>query len=310
MKMLRAAVSVAVLACLVALATKMSWGRVLDAVRRADGGLLVLAAVLALTALVLQAARWYHVIQPVRRVPFRTVLSASLAGQAASCVLPLRAGEAVRLELLSRATGMSRAAALGTVATDHTVNGGMMLVLAAFAPLLLPVPAAARAAVWGGIVVVGVLAFALVKLASPADGAEPQGRIARTLFKLREGLLALRSPRALLGAASSSLLAWIVEMAAAVAALSAFGLQHGPAGGAAVIFGINLALAAPAAPANVGTFELGAAMALMALGEPSESAAAFALGYHVLMLLPMLLFGGAAVLKLRRAPALQPAVAT
>src|SRR5437660_11588516 len=100
-KWLRGAVLLAGFACVAALGKSLSWSRVAESVSRADGRLLALAAALALGALVLQAARWYHVIQPVRRVPFRTVLAASLAGQAASCVLPLRAGEAVRLELLS-----------------------------------------------------------------------------------------------------------------------------------------------------------------------------------------------------------------
>ena len=307
-KWLRAAVCVLTAGCLGLLARGLNWTRVVEAVTRADGRLLALAACLALTSLVFQAARWHHVVQPVRRVPFRTVLAASLAGQAASCVLPFRAGEAVRLELLARASGLSRGAALGTVATDHTVNGAVMFLLAALAPLALPVPPAARAAVWGGMAAVGVLAALLLKLASPADGREPTSRIGRALFKLREGLLALRNPRAVGAAAVASMAAWLLEVAAAAAALGAFGLRHGAAGGAAVIFGVNLAMAAPAPPANLGTFELGAAMALMALGEPSDSAAAFALGYHALLLLPMILMGGVGLLRLRRAFPTQVAV--
>ena len=297
---LRVAVILGTVAFMAMLARGLDWKRVSEAVRRADGRLLLLAGGLALAALVVQAARWYHVIQPVKRVPFRTVLAASLAGQAASCVLPFRAGEAVRLELLARATGLSRAAALGTVATDHTVNGAVMFLLGALAPFLLPVPPAARVAVWGGMAVLGVVAFVLLKLASRADGREPTGRIGRALFKLREGLLALRNPRAVGAAAISSMAAWLLEVAAAAAALGAFGLQHGAAGGAAVIFGVNLAMAAPAPPANLGTFEIGAAMALMALGESSDSAAAFALGYHALLLLPMILTGGFGLLVIRR----------
>jgi uncharacterized membrane protein YbhN (UPF0104 family) len=72
---------------------------------------------------------------------------------------------------------------------------------------------------------------------------------------------------------------------------------------------VNLALAAPAPPANLGTFEIGAAMALMALGEPADSAAAFALGYHALLLLPMLVGGGIGLLKLRRTTAAVPSAA-
>ncbi len=287
------------------IARGLNWARVGEAVRKADGPLLAVAGLLALLALVLQAVRWHQVIQPVRKVRLRTVVAASLAGQAASCVLPLRAGEAVRLELLARASGMSRAAALGTVAADHTVNGSVMFLLAGLLPFVLPVPAAARAAVWGGFAAILVVAIVLLRAAWPADGREPQGRIGKQLAKLREGLAALRSPRAVLVAVGASAAAWCCEVLAAAAALQAFGVHHGGvAGGAAVIFGVNLAMAAPAPPANLGTFELGAAMALMALGEAADAAAAFALGYHALLLLPMVIGGGLSLLGLRRLPKL------
>src|SRR5439155_17292396 len=123
----------------------------------------------------------------------------------------------------------------------------------------------------------------LLRLAGPAGG-EPRGRVGRAFATVRLGLLALRNPRAVLGAAAASATAWTLEVLAAMAALAAFGLPHGPATGAAVVFGVNVALAAPAPPANLGTFELGAAMALVAMGVRPEVATAFALGYHALVL--------------------------
>ena len=111
---LRAGAWVAAAACVLLFARGLSWRGVLAAIGQANGSLLALAGVLALGALVVQGLRWHQVVQPVQRVPLRTVLAASLAGQAASCVLPLRAGEAVRLELLARASGMGRAAVIRT----------------------------------------------------------------------------------------------------------------------------------------------------------------------------------------------------
>jgi uncharacterized protein (TIRG00374 family) len=285
-----------------AFASSLRWGRVLSALRSADGGLLALAAALAVGSLVLQSVRWHRVVRPVRPVPLSTVLAASLAGQAASCVLPLRAGEAVRLELLARATGMGRAAALGTLAADHAVNGLVMFALAALAPLALPAPPSARLVAWIGALAVAALALLLLRLARPQNGQLPRRRLGRALLRLREGLLALRRPRAVLGAAAAALCAWLLEIAAAMTALAAFRMQHGLAAGAAVVLGVNVALAAPVAPANLGTFELGAAMALVALGESADSSAAFALGFHALQLAPILLLGGAGLLTLRRRP--------
>jgi len=66
-----------------------------------------------------------------------------------------------------------------------------------------------------------------------------------------------------------------------------------------VLFGVNLALAMPAPPANLGNFELGAGFALVGLGADRDQAAAFALGLHALQVLPTLLMGAVALLRFR-----------
>ena len=59
-----------------------------------------------------------------------------------------------------------------------------------------------------------------------------------------------------------------------------------------VLIGVNLALAIPSPPASLGNFELGAGSALVAFGGSTERAAAFAIGYHAMQLLPTLIMGG------------------
>jgi uncharacterized membrane protein YbhN (UPF0104 family) len=86
-------------------------------------------------------------------------------------------------------------------------------------------------------------------------------------------------------------------------ALDAFHLPHDLAHAMAVLFGVNVALAIPSPPAALGSFELGAGTALVAFGGPTERAAAFALGYHAMQLLPTLVMGGLMLAVFRkRAP--------
>src|SRR5205807_390789 len=79
----------------------------------------------------LQGLRWASLIRAVRRIPRFTAVAAMYVGQAASAFLPMRAGEAVRMALLARATGIGRSTSLGTVALDHSVNGVVMFSFAA-----------------------------------------------------------------------------------------------------------------------------------------------------------------------------------
>jgi uncharacterized protein (TIRG00374 family) len=296
----RVAVWIVVIACVVLFARNLRWHAVREGFRSADTALLLVAVLLWVPCTALQGLRWYSLVRAVKPVPVLTVLSCAYVGYGASAVLPMRAGEAVRIELLARSAGLPRAVALGTVAIDHTVNGVVMLLLAATLPLFLPVPAWTRAVVWSGVLVAAGLLAVMLRLArKPSQRLKPPGKLMATVLRLRGGLVGLRNPRAALGAFAAAIGAWTLEIATTMVALAAFHLPHGVAPAMAVLFGINLALAIPAPPANLGNFELGAGFALVALGGDRDHAAAFALGLHVLQIFPTLVMGGLCLLRFR-----------
>jgi glycosyltransferase 2 family protein len=287
----RIAAWVAVGACVVVFARRLDWDQVIHAFEGVDLGLAALATVLGVPGVLLQGLRWSSLVRAVKKVPRMTPVAAMYVGQAASAMLPMRAGEAVRTQMLGRASGMGRATALGTVALDHSVNGVVMFAFAALLPALLPVPRWMAAAVWVGMAGAVALALMLLRLAKHPESI-PSGRIAAIVARARSGLMAARNPRALAQAAGFSAVAWVVEIAVTLLALAAFHLPHDLPHAMAVIFGVNLALLIPSPPASLGSFELGAGSALVAFGGPTEHAAAFAIGLHAMQLLPTLVMGG------------------
>ena len=138
--LLRVAVWALVGACVLVFARRLDWTQVSHAFQGVDLGLGLLATLVCVPCTALQGLRWASLVRGIRRVPRSTPVAAIYVGQAASAFLPMRAGEAVRTELLARATGIARATALGTVALDHSVNGVVMFTFAALLPALLPVP--------------------------------------------------------------------------------------------------------------------------------------------------------------------------
>src|SRR5207237_7336703 len=134
------------------------------AMETADLRGLVLAMVVGLPCTALQGLRWSCLVRAVQPVPRFTPVAAQYVGQAASVFLPMRAGEAVRTELLARATGLGRATSLGTVALDHSVNGLVMFAFAALLPLLLAVPRWLAALVWSGVCRAGAAGLGLLEL--------------------------------------------------------------------------------------------------------------------------------------------------
>src|SRR2546423_7853467 len=215
----------------------------------------------------------------------------------------MRAGEAVRIELLARSAGLPRAVALGTVAIDHTVSGVVMLRRAATLPCLLPVPVWTRVVVWSGVLGAAALLAVMLRLArKPSQRLHPPGKVMEVVLRLRGGLVGLRTPRAALGAFGAAIAAWTLEIATTMVALAAFHLPHGVAPAMAVLFGVNPALSIPAPPANLGNFELGAGFALVALGGERDAAAAFALRFPALPIGPGLGLRRISPLALPRPP--------
>src|SRR5436190_10882370 len=192
---LRVAACVAVGGCVLLFARKLDWDNVFKAFEGADLRLALIATLIGVPCTALQGLRWASLVRGIRRVPRSTPVAAIYVGQAASAFLPMRAGEAVRTELLARATGIARATALGTVALDHSVNGVVMFAFAALLPALLPVPRWMAIVVWLGMAGAVALVLTFLWLAKHPESL-PSGRIANAVARARSGLLAPPTPRA------------------------------------------------------------------------------------------------------------------
>src|SRR2546426_3388382 len=236
----RVAAWVAVGTCVLIFARKLDWGNVSKAFEGAELRLALFATLIGVPCIALQGLRWSSLVKGVRRVPRFIPVAALYVGQAASAFLPMRAGEAVRTELLARATGIARATALGTVALDHSVNGVVMFAFAALLPALLPVPRWMAVVVWLGMAGAVALVLTFLWLAKHPESM-PSGRIANAVARARSGLMAARDPRAVAQAALFSALAWSLEIAVTMLALGAFHQPHDLPHAMGVIFGINLA---------------------------------------------------------------------
>ena len=92
------------------------------------------------------------------------------------------------------------------------------------------------------------------------------------------------------------MLAWIFQLAAALAMLGAFHLEAaGLRGAALVIVLTNLIGLIPATPGNVGTFQVAAVAALATYGVAAGPALAYALGLQALQFLVGIVAGLAAL---------------
>ena len=302
----------------------VQWSAFWGALGQARPGWLALAAGVNLVVLLFQAARWLALVRPLSSAAsLGQAFKSMIVGFSVSTVVPARAGEIARIEWLGRYTGISRMSIAGSVILDQLVNAAGLLAGVALLPLLVDVPLWMRQSGWFALAlfVVGLIFVLALKPtpSSPVPVSEPSTRRARlplrtisnVLTRVRHGLLASRDPRALGVSLGASLLAWGLEINVTTLSMRAVGLHLPIAASIVVLIAVNLALAFPfAPPANLGTLELGATLALIEFGIGKEQALAFAFCYHRLQVIPVGIIGFVLITRgfgLGRAPAAERA---
>jgi uncharacterized protein (TIRG00374 family) len=298
----RAVVGIAISVVALALVLRsVDVGRTVDVLRGADLRWVAFGAALSTADLAFRGLRWQRLIRPIAAVPYLPMFAYLLIGYAANNVLPARLGELVRSHYLGDREGVSRASALGTVVVERVVDLVAVVAIATTALLVLSVRGVVAGAVLIGAGVAGLFlaALALGIIAHRLPGADriggfvarwPQlGNLARSL---QEGLSVAARPRTLAEALLASGAAWTCSILALAAMGQALGVQLSMGQAALMTSGIALASAIPAAPSNIGTFELAAVTVGTTVGLASESALAIGLLSHA-MILAVTSIGGA-----------------
>lgn len=255
------------------------------ALERARLGLVVAAGVASFVLMWLKAVRLGVLLAPARRVGMGRLYHYSVLSYAVSTLLPARAGEVLRVWLLVKRDQVPVTAAAGAAATDKLFEALGMLVVVAPLPWLLPgLPGwVSRSLVWVGVAGGAALVAGWIVLRFAREGSR--------LAWLRPGMEVLRRPRAFAAALVLSLLASVLDLVILWMVLWAMGLEL-PVGAAILtLLAVNVAIALPTTPAHVGTFELGALLALDLVGVPRPEALAFALVYHAIQAVPLAVIG-------------------
>jgi uncharacterized membrane protein YbhN (UPF0104 family) len=237
-------------------------------------------AAIALSPLA-RAACWKAILVAPEPVAYRLLLRYTLAGNAANAVLPARAGDAMRVWLLRDRHGVPAANTAAALVLEKAADLLAMGLLVAPLPWLLPgnptrVAQALAAMVALAVLLVGALALA-------------RGRIRR--HRWLAGLAILDHPFLVARGLLAVLVTWLLDLGCVLLVLSAVGLPPHLADALLVLLFVNLAIAVPVTPGQVGTHELGAVTALRLQGVAPEHAVAFALLYHAVQLGPAVILG-------------------
>src|SRR5881392_2405261 len=116
---LRFVVTGIIVAMLVIFATKVNWHSTWAAIQDESISILLLAALVNLFSLVLKGVRWWIFLRPIGATSLWLALRATFAGAGLNNVLVANSGEAARVIFVSRASHITSAKVLATLALER-----------------------------------------------------------------------------------------------------------------------------------------------------------------------------------------------
>jgi glycosyltransferase 2 family protein len=289
------------------LATVIDIGATAETLATTDLRLVAATLLLVPGQILLRALRWQLLLPPRpdgRRPPLRRVLPVLLVGYLGNLVLPARLGEPARAFLLARREGIGFSRVFGSVLLERVLD------LASLAAVAIAAAIRAGAPDWivRGMVIVAAVGSVLV-VVLVASGIPRAIRALASVFGTRAEPLRAAIDQAisfgegangggwrqLALAAALSTATWVLVAATYWITARSLGLEISMAGSMLIAAVTTLGTAIPSAPANIGTFEVGAVVVTTALGVPAPEALALALVVHAAITVPFAIAGGVAV---------------
>ena len=273
------------------------------ALREANYAWLIPGVLITVALLFLKGWRWQLLFVPEYRLRFWSVFTAMCAGYLASNVLPGRAGELVRLVLVSTEEKVSAARTLSTIVVERLLD---ILTLLVILLLLLPFVAlpgdmTRSAQVLGVAALAGAAAMVVLSFWKERVLGWAHAMFRRVRFldrpgtyaalgHLIDGFAALRG-RLGLWLVGISFLGWVGVIGMAWSSARAV---HLAAPVTAIVFAVvvtTLGMLLPSTPGYIGVFHYLVTVALAPFGVPKEQALTFALVWHGVNYLTLSLSG-------------------
>ena len=264
---------------------------------------LTLAVLLAPAGLVVRALRWRYLFPPGSNPP--GLGPAIMIGYMVNNVLPLRAGEIVRVYVVSRRWRREGSfwTAAATLIVERVLDSVCIVLILVGLVFLVDVPREVESAALIVLVIdlIGVAVLGAIAVA-PARGRALVDRLMGRWPAARQrclgmfdtfvqGLDGIRTPAHVVPLIAWTVAVWLVPALAAWSGLKAAGIDLPWLAGWVVLAFVGLAVSIPSAPGYVGVFHYGAQLAAGVFGVDKAEGLAFAIIYHASQFIPVTLVG-------------------
>jgi uncharacterized protein (TIRG00374 family) len=276
---------------------------IVAALLQAKVGYIGLSALGILIFMLVRAVRWRYML--ANEISWGQVFHIQNIGYMFNMVLPFRLGDVARAVLIGNVPPITLARGLSTMVVERILD--MMFIVALLPFTLIEVvslPAwmqeGARASGLVAVAAIGVLVVAANQrpLATRWGTAVlnhisflPTEQWIGRMNELLDGLGSLTRLKDSLVLIILSIMVWIPILFAYQWGIQAVGEQVSLLAASFVVCAAALSIAIPSSPGQIGVFHVGVTAAMIAIGQSDGAAAGFAVVYHALNLLSMIILG-------------------
>jgi uncharacterized protein (TIRG00374 family) len=267
--------------------------RFISALRDADYRFLIPCMLFLVLGLFTRAIRWQVLLS--KQIPFKRAFSIMNVAYLVNGILPLRIGEVARIYLTTRLQNpIPVMQTASTIVVERLLDLLAVVVMMFLALTVAPVPPSLQTAAAIGAIMAIVGFFVLIILAKNRQFTEriiaqlvnhitilQRAKLDKLASDFFDGLMPIIDLRALSQAIFWTATSWIVSIIAGYILMFAFFDSGSWVATMLYIAAAAFAIAVPAVPGNIGTYEASILLALSALGyEQSDAAIAFAIAVH------------------------------
>ena len=254
---------------------------------------LLLGVALYGLATLVRAERWHQILELTGvRARRRDIYALTTVGYMGNNVLPARAGEALRVVLLSQRCNGSKRTLLGSVVAERVLDVIALVAIFVFtvygvlsASEVLPTDRPILVAGIGVLLLLAVIAAVWVLRAHHVferarDWLRPLADAPRALLN-RQGVLLL----------AGTFVLWAVEALVYLAVARALDLDFSMSGALYLVALTNFVAALPAAPGSIGTFDAAVLFGAKALDATSSAAVSYVILLRFVLYVPITIVG-------------------
>ena len=274
---------------------------------RTRWGWTALGAALSPLGLWVRARRWRYLFPPRSDPP--GLVPAIMIGYMVNNILPLRAGEVVRVYVVARRWGRGFWTALATLVIERVLDSLAIILILGILVFLIPVPAIFR---WTAVTLLAIDVVAATALAFVAATPTACARLLSRLVRPWPGLAArvtggfdrfasgLDGIRTLAHAPPLvmwTVAVWVMPALSAWTIMRALDIDAPLLAGWTVLAFVGLGVSIPAAPGYVGVFHYAAVLALGIFDVPRSVSVGYAIVFHAAQMIPITLVGWVFLLR-------------